>query len=54
MAKMESYCKKCNRNVELDDCRQVSVEKNKKLFSGTCPACGTKIMHEIDLISKEI
>jgi len=48
--KVTGYCKKCKRDIELDDCREVAAERNKKLFSGTCPECGTKIMLEVDKI----
>jgi len=50
MAKMKSYCSRCKHDVDLDDCHEVSVKKNKKLFSGTCPECGAKIMREVDQI----
>jgi DNA-directed RNA polymerase subunit RPC12/RpoP len=48
MAKVKSYCSRCQRDVDIDDCREVSTKKNKKLFSGTCPECGAKLMQEVD------
>lgn len=55
MAKIiKGYCDKCKCDVELDDCRQVAVERNKKLFSGTCPECGKELWKEIEIIKTEI
>lgn len=52
--KIKGYCNKCKQDVELDDCREVAVERNKKLFSGSCPECGTKIMKDIEILKFEV
>lgn len=52
--KIKGYCDKCKQDVELDDCREVDIERNKKLFSGTCPACGTKIMKDVEMLESEV
>lgn len=40
---MKSYCDVRKCNVEMDDCREVAVEENKKLFQGKCPECGKEL-----------
>jgi hypothetical protein len=41
--KMEGYCLKDKRKVEMQDPRPITMKNGKPATVGTCPHCGTKI-----------
>jgi RNase P subunit RPR2 len=47
---VKGYCDECKCNVEIDECREVAVEENKKLYQGKCPECGKEIRFLMDEI----
>ena len=42
-AKMEGYCVKCRKMVEMQDAKQKTAKNGRKMLQGVCPKCGTKV-----------
>jgi len=43
MVKMEGYCLKDKKKVEMVDPQPITMKNGKPATVGTCPICGTKI-----------
>ncbi len=41
--KVEAYCVKCRKKVEMKDAKEVKLKNGKPAMKGTCPKCGTGV-----------
>ena len=41
---MKAYCVKCReKDVEMDNSKQITMKNGRPATQGTCPKCGTKM-----------
>ncbi|QIG60059.1 hypothetical protein [Dishui Lake large algae virus 1] len=38
-----AYCVKCREKREMKDAKEVTTKNDRKMLTGTCPVCGTKM-----------
>lgn len=43
MAKIEAYCVKCRKKIEMKDAKDVKLKNGKPAVKGVCPKCGTGV-----------
>lgn len=41
--KVEAYCVKCRKKIEMKDPKEVKMKNGKPAMKGTCPHCGTGV-----------
>jgi RNase P subunit RPR2 len=41
--KMMAYCVKCRTKREMKDPKEATTKNGRKMMTGTCPVCGTKM-----------
>lgn len=43
LIKMQAYCVKCRRKVEVKNPRSITMKNGRPATQGECPVCGTKV-----------
>ena len=41
--KMQAYCVKCRKKVEIRNPRAITMKNKRPATQGECPMCGTKV-----------
>ena len=41
--KMQAYCVKCRKKVDIKDAKAITMKNGRPATQGVCPACGTKV-----------
>jgi hypothetical protein len=39
----EGYCVKCRKKVKVQNGKEETTAKGRRVAKGTCPVCGTKV-----------
>ena len=43
VVKMQAYCMKCRKKVEIKNPKSITMKNKKAATQGVCPNCGTKV-----------